>query len=471
LLLAGLRPEQARRLERAFAGESAVIAVDRDETLSSEMLRTADAIFFDFHDGDYIAKRIAHLMAESGSTGADLLYLADHPPSPDALALLPSLRPIKMPIEPSYLRGMLDASAKTRARIRLLDAEQGRIKFLYELSSSLLKVRDRPHVRLAMDRVMPGFAEASMILLSFPANPTPVQYFFSRDRMGPAVRAMLADHLRNAWDVLRPESPAKWDWVEQLVEGGGGGAVIDATQLTPNSFTSVPITRGAQTDGFLTVLPVSGREIDESFLQTAFLIGDLLSVLVYNLHLKEELERRATIDGLTGIFNRQSLFEQLERECLRSQRYDHPVTVVMLDLDRFKSINDTYTHAGGDEALRYTARTMKASLREVDFVGRCGGEEFIAVLPNTGLEGGRIWAERLRRSLMDGVVRSGDDEFGITASLGVASVSGRNAQADHVVSMADRALYKAKETGRNRVVVARDNETFFNYEGQRLPTT
>lgn len=169
--------------------------------------------------------------------------------------------------------------------------------------------------------------------------------------------------------------------------------------------------------------------------------------------LEVELTRLATIDALTGVLNRRALTEGLARSMSLSERYGHSLSVIAIDLDRFKSINDTYGHAGGDAALKVTATVLRHGSREdVDLIGRLGGEEFLLVLSHTSLDGAATAAERLRRALGAVEVPHGDTIIRMTGSFGVATWD-HTESLDRLMSRADEALYKAKSGGRNLVVL------------------
>ncbi|GAB3089829.1 sensor domain-containing diguanylate cyclase [Lysobacter terrae] len=170
--------------------------------------------------------------------------------------------------------------------------------------------------------------------------------------------------------------------------------------------------------------------------------------------LKEELARQATTDELTGVRNRRSLLETARQEFTRANRYQHPLSVLMLDIDHFKSINDRYGHDVGDKVLRAVADACRRELRDSDVLGRLGGEEFGVVLPNTSRDGAMAVAERLRVRI-DALRLGGDWGGNITpkVSIGVACIQGAT-RIEAVLKRADQALYAAKAAGRNRVYVA-----------------
>jgi diguanylate cyclase (GGDEF)-like protein len=167
----------------------------------------------------------------------------------------------------------------------------------------------------------------------------------------------------------------------------------------------------------------------------------------------------ATFEGLTGLYRREAVLEILDREWNRSVRYARPLAIAVADLDRFKSINDQHGHLAGDLVLQKVAGELKGHLRETDFIGRFGGEEFLMVLPETSLEGARAFAEKIRQRLEGMAIPLDDGGLArVTVSIGVASREGLAAQsrarARALIAAADEALYAAKNRGRNRVETA-----------------
>lgn len=168
---------------------------------------------------------------------------------------------------------------------------------------------------------------------------------------------------------------------------------------------------------------------------------------------EEELRRLATTDPLTGVANRREFMACAEHELARVRRYGRPLALLMLDVDHFKSINDDYGHAAGDEVLRLLAAAARDCLRECDVVGRLGGEEFAVALPETQLPEAVEVAERLRRRLAELTVNAGAKKIRFTASLGVSICRSADPTIEAPLSRADHALYAAKRGGRNRVEV------------------
>jgi diguanylate cyclase (GGDEF)-like protein len=172
------------------------------------------------------------------------------------------------------------------------------------------------------------------------------------------------------------------------------------------------------------------------------------------LQTREALREQATHDGLTMLFNRTAIIEVLRHEIARAERESEPLAVLMIDLDRFKDINDTYGHLDGDTVLREAARRMKSSGRCYDSIGRYGGEEFLIVLPGCDAVDARAQAERVRESLAEAPVATGRAMLHVTCSIGVSCADtsyAPYADADSLIREADKALYQAKSEGRNRV--------------------
>ncbi len=168
----------------------------------------------------------------------------------------------------------------------------------------------------------------------------------------------------------------------------------------------------------------------------------------------EQVNRLAITDSITGLYNYRKLMRDLDREIVRSRRYNHPFSFIMADIDHFKLLNDNYGHPAGDAVLREVARAMNTSKREVDRVYRYGGEEFAVLLPETDLAEALEVAEKLRRIVADARVEvEGEPEpLRTTVSMGVASFSDDSMSPGQLVSAADEALYSAKNSGRDRVV-------------------
>jgi two-component system, cell cycle response regulator len=170
-----------------------------------------------------------------------------------------------------------------------------------------------------------------------------------------------------------------------------------------------------------------------------------------NQRLLRELESLSRTDALTGAGNRRSFDDALGHEMARAKRHGQALSLVMLDIDHFKAINDTHGHQGGDEVLRAVARTLRATLRDGDVLYRYGGEEFAMLLPYAQGSGACTAAERMLRALAATPVHLPSGAVKVTASAGVATLSASDADGASLIARADAALYEAKKAGRNRV--------------------
>ena len=210
---------------------------------------------------------------------------------------------------------------------------------------------------------------------------------------------------------------------------------------------SVPF--GGSELGRLAIAPSATSERDTGHLIA--LVGRELGGPVRIATLLEEQQRLATIDPLTNLRNRRSFIELVRVELGRAQRYELPLSLVLLDVDHFKAINDGYGHAAGDQVLAAIGSLLRQALRGPDIAARWGGEEFVVALPSTDLAGALVLAERLRQSVESLPISPDGKSVAVTASFGVASYRpGESLEA--AIDRADRAMYGAKVGGRNRVV-------------------
>jgi diguanylate cyclase (GGDEF)-like protein len=178
-----------------------------------------------------------------------------------------------------------------------------------------------------------------------------------------------------------------------------------------------------------------------------------------------ELIHVAATDPLTGAFNRRSFTERSMAELGRASRYNRPTSILMIDIDRFKSINDTYGHGGGDAVLKALVACLHESVRPSDILGRLGGEEFAIILPETDLAGAEVAAERIRCAVaaLNVALETGMVDF--TVSIGVERFTDQATTLKPAMDLADRALYQAKADGRNRVVVSIEPSVDLKSEG------
>ncbi len=220
---------------------------------------------------------------------------------------------------------------------------------------------------------------------------------------------------------------------------------------------AVPLIRGERTIG---VLALYGRAVPQPFgrddVATLGTFASQASVAIENVLLHQEAQRLSITDGLTGVWNRRYLQLTFSKEIERAQRFGRPLSLLMIDIDRFKDVNDEHGHQVGDEVLIELTRRVMGSIRsQIDSLIRYGGEEFVVVLPETPREGAVVVAEKIRQSIR--LERFGIDRgegIPVTVSIGVSSYPGEGGSADELIRAADLAMYRAKERGRNRVEAA-----------------
>jgi diguanylate cyclase (GGDEF)-like protein len=198
-----------------------------------------------------------------------------------------------------------------------------------------------------------------------------------------------------------------------------------------------------------------GNRLSAADLPVLSIFAKQIGLSLERARLFQEVQELALTDPLTNLLNRRSLFELGRIEFLRSRRGDRPFSGAMLDLDHFKRINDTYGHPTGDRVLQEIARRCKELVREIDLLGRYGGEELILLMPETPLVIATKVAERLRQQIQDVTVPLGEINESITISVGVATKDEYTPDLETLIARADQAMYIAKHRGRNRVAVSK----------------
>lgn len=203
-----------------------------------------------------------------------------------------------------------------------------------------------------------------------------------------------------------------------------------------------------------TLMPVKNDTGEVEYV--CFTLFDVTDTSIYQQQLKtltQELREVSNRDGLTKLFNRRYIEETLSREFSRARRHAHPLAVILTDIDHFKQVNDIHGHLAGDEVLRVISQRLQDSLRDTDILGRYGGEEFLIVLPETGCEGGKVLAERLRRAIEAEPVDVNGTSLQINISLGISELREDCQKYEQLISESDHALYQSKDAGRNQTTV------------------
>ena len=214
------------------------------------------------------------------------------------------------------------------------------------------------------------------------------------------------------------------------------------------AWTFFPLEIGKKSLGQLAVAGLKEKDLEKfQILAQQFLLGLKRAVLY------QHVQEMATLDGLTRVFTRRYLFERCNEELERSKRFKYNLSCLMIDVDKFKDFNDTYGHLVGDAILVAVARVIKDNIRQIDLLGKYGGEEFCVILTETDIPGAQFVGERIRQALSDTSIQAYDELLRVTISIGVAGFPEDSSDLTGMVDKADQALYKAKEAGRNRVCI------------------
>ncbi|HCC69036.1 MAG TPA: hypothetical protein DEP99_04025, partial [Nitrospiraceae bacterium] len=237
------------------------------------------------------------------------------------------------------------------------------------------------------------------------------------------------------------------DQVPLRIEKTGEYIEISELNLKVKDILAVPLISSGDTSGVLILADKfkdSFDQEDEAMLMD-FAFQAFLTVSVH-----EEIIKLTVVDGLTGLNNHRHFQERLNDEIVRARRYGREISLVLLDIDHFKSFNDIYGHQVGDRVLKHLSSIIKEQIRATDFAARYGGEEFVVILSETDYTGSRIFAERLRKKVIETpfILPNGERAF-ITISLGFATFPENAGDKDELIGNADKALYFSKEHGRN----------------------
>ena len=265
-----------------------------------------------------------------------------------------------------------------------------------------------------------------------------------------------------AWRILQEPVPPQLVILSHAVPGANQVRLCERIRRLQQDYVYViSLAREGRNEDFAEAMAHGAdacirRPVDPEELLVRLRAGErILDLQAELLAAQDSLRDQATHDALTGLWNRPAILETLATEIDRARREDTSLAVLMVDLDDFKKINDTYGHAAGDMALRGTATRMRDVLRTYDMIGRYGGEEFLVVVPRCDLTFSAYVAERLRLAVAAEAIVTGETALYVTASFGIAAACGlEDPDGDTLIQAADNALYGAKRAGRNRVELA-----------------
>lgn len=215
-------------------------------------------------------------------------------------------------------------------------------------------------------------------------------------------------------------------------------------------YINFPLVINNEISGYLIVNNVA--ENDKYRFQ---ILAQQFLIMVKRAFLYKNIQELAIMDGLTQVFSRRHLLERFEEELKRSRKFKHNFSFLMVDIDKFKNFNDKYGHLVGDAILREVSKSVKDNVRQIDFVGRYGGEELSIVLPETDKEQALLAAERIRQAIEAKNIKVYDEELKVTVSVGISTFPDDADSLSLLIEAADKALYLAKKEGRNRACVYR----------------
>ncbi|MCX5715521.1 MAG: sensor domain-containing diguanylate cyclase [Candidatus Omnitrophica bacterium] len=224
--------------------------------------------------------------------------------------------------------------------------------------------------------------------------------------------------------------------------------VLNAKRIMhKDDIIAVPLVSRGRMIGALNI-----KGLSQAALEKFLIVSRQFSLAIKKVRMYERIQELAITDGLTGIFVRRYFLQELDEEFVRASRHKFKLSFLMIDLDHFKECNDKFGHLIGDAMLKETARVLKHNIREVDLIGRYGGEEFSVILPEADRVSAGLVAERLRRAVEANIFKAYDEVLHMTISVGVATFPQDASRSGDLIEQADKALYSAKAEGRNRVV-------------------
>lgn len=361
------------------------------------------------------------------------------------------------------LKAFADQAAVAFHNIRLFEqvrrnAEE--MRFLYQISTSLSSGLDLHKVVRELYEQCQKIVDVSMFYLALYDEKTGEMKFQSYNQNGDVLRIKprnirtqpgITGHIileRKTVYIADIFNPKLGDPVDRLIQIRGDRG---------RTYLGLPLKIRNRVIGVLSLQSESANAYRPEDIRLLETIAVQASIAIENARLFDEMEKQAITDGLTGLFNHRYFSEISEKEMARSLRYKKPLSVIMIDLDHFKTVNDRFGHIIGDQLLQLIAHNCGKTLRKIDILSRYGGEEFVVLLPETDLKDALAVAERLQQAIEATSLVTADGVVKITASLGVAPLEKDDTDIRSLINRADKALYAAKDAGRNCVVAYHAN--------------
>ncbi len=361
-----------------------------------------------------------------------------------ALLVVLMARPLRDAIQRGIDRLFYRGTYEPREALLSFSSKMGNILDLDELAKEMLP---------AMTKAL-NIARASLLLLDMASGDFTIHFTY------PKAKSQSSDELRFSLDnpvaawLERETGPLNLNQINSIPEFKGLWQTEREKLATSNLEFLCSIKSRGKVIGILALgIKQSGGTYSHDDIELMKSIADQASMIIENAQLYTQATIRANTDGLTGLYNHRHFHESLEQEIARGARFGTVFSVVMLDIDLFKAYNDVYGHLAGDQILRKIGELIRNSIRSMDVAFRYGGEEFAVILPEARLDDAYRVAERIRKTIES---KASSNLIPVTVSLGVASWPSDGVTREEIIGCADDALYRAKQTGRNRTNLASD---------------
>jgi len=436
-----------------------------ESTLTESSLTQEDALIIqDWHDTPYLSKRIAELFPSQ--SGIALPLIANNQKLGAALVSFNHKRQFSK-AEIDISKQAAQQIALAIIKIRLFEEAEQRAKEAETLRSASAAIvatleQDQAIERILeeLNRVVPYDSASVLLCHGTEMEIVGARGFDNKSEILGMRFAMNSDTpntevFENQQPYILANAPSKY------------AAFREPPHNHIHGWMGVPLLIHDNLIGMLALDSMTPNQFNQNHARLASAFADQVAIALENARLFEETRRLAIIDSLTDLFNRRHFMELARREFERSNRYQTPLSIIMLDLDHFKKINDTFGHLFGDQVLKTVAEICRNNLRSIDIIGRYGGEEFVILLPETPLTRpagnhidtdqlnplpAQIVAERLRKTFASEALDISGNTIKLTISLGVAEFATSDISIENVINHADQALLQAKNTGRNRVI-------------------
>ena len=334
-------------------------------------------------------------------------------------------------------------SDQSDAAYQLLEEDRDRLRRwssdlqrLYTLNQTLCESLDIDEVTHSLAANLKKIVQYDVACL-FLKNENNVRVYTGRQRSAGFLDRISSETLQTGRDLLEKGDPPS-------------GPIV----LKEGSEMWVPLQVATEKIGILRLIRFSKEAFDDYQSSVLAMISTALSLAIRNAEIHQEVQELASKDELTSLLNRRAFLNVVEREFRRAARYETSLTLILIDIDHFKKINDGHGHLVGDQVIRETAQIIRQSVRDVDTVARYGGDELVVVLPKTNLQEALIAAQRIRKRIRASLFKADNRPIQITISMGIAqSPASLIKTPDDLFRSADQALYAAKRKGRNRIEI------------------